>query len=209
MKSKERDGLWREIILTEKKATEVRREEIIAASLSLVEQYGLEKLNISDIAKAVDLVPSAIYRHFGGKEEIIESLIEFAGAYLQGNISQTLLSENHAVGRLEVLFDLHVKLIKEQPAIPRILFSLLSNDKNSRLKQKILLVINKYVGNITKIIADGQAKGEIPSDIDDKAAGILFLGMVQPLAILSQSSDGLSNHCPESLWKIYRRGITC
>ncbi len=208
MKSKERDGLWREIILTEKKATEVRREEIIAASLSLVEQYGLEKLNISDIAKAVDLVPSAIYRHFGGKEEIIESLIEFAGAYLQGNISQTLIAENHGVARLEVLFNLHVQLIKEQRAIPRILFSLLSSDKNSFLKQKILLVINKYVGNITKIIAEGQLKGEIPPDIDSEAAGILFLGMVQPLAVFSQSGDDLIDPCPESLWKIYRQGIT-
>jgi len=193
--------------LTEKKATGVRREEIILASLSLVEQYGLDNLNIVSIAKTIDLVPSAIYRHFGGKEEIIESLIEFAGAYLQSNISQTLLAESHGIGRLELLFKLHVKLIKEQRAIPRMLFSLLSSDKNIYLKQKMLLVINKYVENIEKIIVEGQLKGEILPEVDVRAAGLLFLGLVQPLAVLSQSDDQLINSYSEPLWEIYRRSI--
>ena len=194
--------------MAEKKATEVRREEIILASLSLVAQYGLDTLNIADIAKEINLVPSAIYRHFGGKEAIIESLIEYAGAALQGNISQTLRAESHAVNRLELLFNLHVKLIKEQGAIPRMLFSLLSSDKNVHLKQKMLLIINTYVGNIRKMITEGQFKGEISSEVDVEAAGILFLGMVQPLAVLSQFNDDLINIYPEPLWEIYLRGIT-
>lgn len=200
--------LRRNFVLAEKKATEVRREEIIVASLSLVEQYGLDNLNIADIARVVDLVPSAIYRHFGGKEAIIESLIEFAGASLQGNISQALIAESNAVDRLEVLFNLHVKLIKEQRAIPRILFSLISSDKNMYLKQKMLLVINTYIANIKKIIAEGQLKGEILAEVDVRAAGILFLGMVQPLAVLSQSDDDLINIYTAPLWELYRRGIT-
>ena len=194
--------------MTEKKATEVRREEIIVASLSLVAQYGLDNLNIVDIARAVDLVPSAIYRHFGGKEAIIENLIEYAGASLQGNISQTLIAESNAVCRLELLFNLHVKLIKEQGAIPRMLFSLLSSDKNVHLKQKMLLIINAYVANIRKIIAEGQLKGEILPEVDIEAAGMLFLGMVQSLAVLSHSNDDLINIYPKPLWEIYRRGIT-
>ena len=193
--------------MTEKKTTEVRREEIIVASLSLVEQHGLENLNIADIAKKVDLVPSAIYRHFAGKEKIIESLIDFAGAHLQSNIAQTLMAESHGVDRLKMLFTLHVKLIKEQRAIPRILFSLLSSEKNIELRQKILLVINKYVENIEKIIDEGQVAGEILPAVDPRAAGLLFLGMVQPLAVLSQSDDDLINHYYEPLWEIYQRGI--
>lgn len=194
--------------MTEKKTTEVRREEIIFASLSLVEQYGLDNLNIADIAKKVDLVPSAIYRHFARKEEIIESLIEFAGAHLQSNITQTLMAESQGVYRLKMLFELHVKLIKEQRAIPRILFSLLSSDKNIDLKQKMLLVINKYVGNIEKIIDEGKVAGEILPEVDASAAGLLFLGMVQPLAVLSQSDDDLINSYYGPLWEIYRRGIS-
>ena len=194
--------------MAEKKATEVRREEIIVAALSLVEKHGLDNLNIADIARVIDLVPSAIYRHFGGKEAIIESLIEFAGASLQDNIAQAQIAESNAVDRLEVLFNLHVKLIKEQRAIPHILFSLISSDKNMYLKQKMLLVINTYIANIKKIIAEGQLKGEILAEVDVGAAGILFLGMVQPLAVLSQSGDDLLNIYPAPLWETYRRGIT-
>lgn len=42
--------------MTEKKATETRRDEIINASLRLIEENGLDNLNIADIATEIDLV---------------------------------------------------------------------------------------------------------------------------------------------------------
>ena len=58
-----------------RKSTEIRKEEIVRAALSLVEQNGLDKLNIIDIALAVHLVPGAIYRHFKGKEDIVAAQV--------------------------------------------------------------------------------------------------------------------------------------
>ncbi|MBP1762560.1 MAG: transcriptional regulator, TetR family, partial [Firmicutes bacterium] len=63
--------------MAQKKATEIRQDEIVTAALALVEQNGLDHVNIANIAAAIHLVPSAIYRHFTGKEEIIAGLIDF------------------------------------------------------------------------------------------------------------------------------------
>ena len=190
----------------QKKTTEVRRDEIIAATLALVEQKGLDNVNIANIAAAINLVPSAIYRHFTKKEEIIESLVDFVNTALQDNVSQAMRAETHAVARLKLLLDRHVQLFKEQRAIPRILFSLLSSDKEAVLKQKMLAVIACYLDKVQFIIAQGRKNGEI-DNIDAKAGALLFLGMVQPLAIMMQFEEHAIDQYPEKLWDIYWHGI--
>ncbi len=190
-----------------RKSTEIRKEEIVRAALSLVEQNGLDKLNIIDIALAVHLVPGAIYRHFKGKEDIVAALIEFADRSLQYNISQALDSDGSAIAKLELIFRLHVKLLKEEAAIPKILYFLLSSDRNPELKGGMLSTVGSYVQQVKKILLQGQKKGEINADVDAMAAAMLFLGMVQPLAILGQLDPKVLDEYPAKLWHSYQRSI--
>lgn len=192
--------------MVEKRTTQVRREEIISATLDLVEEKGLDNVSIADIAEAINLVPSAIYRHFTGKEEIISSLIDFVHEVLQGNVIHAMQIEVNALARLKLLLNDHVQLFREQRAIPRILFTLLSRDKEAVLKQKMMDVIACYLDKIENIIDQGCKHGEIDK-IDAKAGALLFLGMVQPLAIMSQFEEQAIDYYPEKLWNIYLHGI--
>ncbi|CQR75031.1 Nucleoid occlusion factor SlmA [Sporomusa ovata DSM 2662] len=195
--------------MTQKKATELRQEEIIEAALKLVEQQGFDNLNIAGIAAAIDLVPSAIYRHFQGKEAIIGGLIEYVGKALHENILYVVSTEKVTQKRLKLLFTLHLQFIKSKRAIPQTLFSLLGSNKNMLLKRKILAVISRYVEQITDMIAEGQALSEIAPNVDPKSAAMLFIGLIQPLVILSQSDDKLIEIYQETSWQIYWRGIAC
>lgn len=56
----------------EKMKTEVRREQIAAAALQLIARRGMHGLSIAGIARQVGLVPSAIYRHFDGKDHVLD-----------------------------------------------------------------------------------------------------------------------------------------
>lgn len=194
--------------MTEKKATETRRDEIIKASLRLIEMNGLDNLSIANIATEINLVPSAIYRHFGSKEEIIISLIDFVERSLQANVLRVVKENDSAVNRLEALYALHADFLKTQPAIPRIVFSLLAANKNLTLKERIFAVITNYAAKIKDILADGQSNGDIAPSIDPAAAAMLFVGMVQPLIIFSQMEtaepvDGFK----QTMWSVYARGI--
>ena len=82
-----------------RKTTEIRREEILRAALFIVEQQGLDNLNTNAIAALIQLVPSAIYRHFKNKEEIIAALIDFIGERLQQNLQQATTQEGTALER--------------------------------------------------------------------------------------------------------------
>lgn len=190
-----------------RKNTETRKEEIIRASLKVVEQCGLDNLNINAIATIIQLVPSAIYRHFNNKEEIIAALIDFIGKQLQENLYQVTMKNTTAVEKLKTLFELHVQLIRDEPAVPRILYFLISSNRDPGLKSKMMSVVNSYVYEVQKLLLLGKKNGEINPDTDITAAAMLFLGMVQPLAILSQLNKELLDDYPQKLWQSYQRSL--
>ena len=190
-----------------RKTTEIRREEILRAALFIVEQQGLDNLNTNAIAAVSQLVPSAIYRHFKNKEEIIAALIDFIGERLQQNLQQATTQEGTALERLKSLFELHVKLLQEEPAIPRILYFLISSERNQELKKKMLAEIDAYVYETKKLLLQGKKAGEINPAVDVAAAAMMFLGMIQPLVILSQENKDVLAEYPQKLWQCYQRAI--
>lgn len=190
-----------------RKTTEIRREEILRAALFIVEQQGLDNLNTNAIAALIQLVPSAIYRHFKNKEEIIAALIDFIGERLQQNLQQATTQEGTALERLKSLFELHVKLLQEEPSIPRILYSLISSERNQELKKKMLAEIDAYVYETKKLLLQGKKAGEINPAVDVTAAAMMFLGMIQPLVILSQENKDVLDEYPQKLWQCYQRAI--
>ena len=47
------------------------RQALVEATLSLIEEKGPQGFTLSEAAKAVDVTPAAVYRHFSGREELI------------------------------------------------------------------------------------------------------------------------------------------
>ena len=190
-----------------RKSTEVRKEEIVRAALAIVEQRGLDKLNINDIAAKIELVPAAIYRHFTGREEIVAALIEYIDKRLRYNLSQVDIVTGTPIAKLKALFELQVSLLKEEAAIPRVLYFLLSSDRNLELKASMLSAVSFYVQQVKKLLIQGQQQGEVSPDIDVMAAAMMFLGMVQPLAIMSQVNKEVLDRYPHKLWQNYQRSL--
>ena len=173
--------------------------------MRIIEKNGLDNLSVAEIAAEINLAPSAIYRHFGGKEEIIDSLITFVDKSLQENLVLVVGKEISAAEKLEMLYQLHTDFLKTQPAIPRIVFSLMATNKTPVLKQRIILVIASYVTKVRDILAQGQP-GDIAPAIEPMGAAMLFIGMIQPLIIL-QTDDNLLDSYKQAIWAVYSRGI--
>ena len=69
--------------------TEVRREQIIEAAMNLIASRGLKGLNVAGIANRIGLVPSAIYRHFKSKDDVLDMILDFIQEKLLTNIRIT------------------------------------------------------------------------------------------------------------------------
>ena len=70
----------------EKLTSEIRKRQIAGAAMSLIARQGVKGLSVAAVARKVGLVPSALYRHFKGKEEILESTIELVRDLIAENV---------------------------------------------------------------------------------------------------------------------------
>jgi AcrR family transcriptional regulator len=198
------------MVKREKLNTEVRQEQIIQAAMNLIASRGLKGLSIAALANRIGLVPSAIYRHFKSKNDIVDMILDFIQERLLTNIRTTCKETSEPMERLHRILKRHVKTLGENRAIPRIIFTEDIFSRNPKRKTKVYGIVNGYLEGLNKIIRDGQEKGQIRFDIDSKTVALMFLGMIQPGAILWFLSGGKFDISKQSEknWNVFWEAIS-
>ena len=189
--------------------TEVRREQIIQAVLGLVATQGLKNLTIAGVARRVGLVPSAVYRHFKSKDALLEAVLDYLQDGLLGNIAAVRAETMDPCDRLYRLLMRHVSLIRENAAVPRIVFSEDVYGGHAERKQRVHSIMRAYLSEVADIVREGQARGQVSQDLDPDTVAVMFLGLIQPAAILWHVSDGgfdVTKHAERS-WSVFRASI--
>ncbi len=177
--------------------------------MNLIASRGVKGLSMAVLANRIGLVPSAIYRHFKSKNDIMDMILDFIRVKLLTNIRITCQETSGSMDRLQCILKRHVETLRENRAIPRIIFTEDVFSGNPKRKAKVYGIINGYLAGLNKIIRDGQEKGQIRSDMDSKTVALMFLGMIQPGTILWFLSDGkfdISKHS-EKNWNVFREAI--
>lgn len=193
----------------EKLNTGIRREQIIQAAMNLIASRGLKGLSMAALANRIGLVPSAIYRHFKSKNDILDMILNFIQERLLTNVRIACKETSEPMERLQRILRRHVETLRENRAIPRIIFTEDVFSGNPKRKTKVYRIVNGYLEGLNKIIRDGQEKGQIRSDMDSKTGALMFLGMIQPGAILWFLSDGKFDISKQSEknWNVFREAI--
>jgi TetR/AcrR family transcriptional regulator, fatty acid metabolism regulator protein len=189
--------------------TEVRQEQIIQAALDLIAVYGLRRLSMGAVARRVGLVPSALYRHFKNKEEMLEAVLGLVRKKVMENINRVSAATSSPLDRLERLLMLNAQMIREIQAIPRIVFSEGVYGEHPERKHKAYEMIKGLLARLEQIIREGQQEGQIRSDLDARTLAVSFWGLMPPVVILWHISDGrfdVTKHAEKS-WQLFREAI--
>ena len=176
--------------MTEKKGTEIRREEIVLAALTLVANQGVKSMTIERIGRMVGLVPSAIYRHFNNKAAILKAVLGLIGERMRNNAIEVNKENSNSLEAIRKLLMRQVQLIMEFSAIPQILFSEEVYRENRELKTALHNMIKGFLNALTEIVERGQKEGRIRPDMESRRIAIMFLGLFQPSALLYHLNDG-------------------
>ena len=189
--------------------TRVRQEQITQAALNLINSNGLKGLSVAGVAKRVGLVPSAIYRHFKGKDQIIDAALDLIFARLLENVANVCREVSDPFERLKLILVRHVGMILESHAIPRIIFSEEVYSGNPDRKAKLHRNVEAYLMKVSEIVRQGQRDNHIRNDVDPGTISVMFLGIIQPAAILWHISDeafDAAKHA-EKAWKIFKESL--
>ncbi len=189
--------------------TEVRQEQIAQAALGVVERHGLRGLNVARVAKAVGVVPSGLYRHYPGKDGVLDTVLDLIAERMESNVVQARANGDRALDRLHGLLTRHVELIRRNSAIPRVVFSEELLHGRPAQRRRMYEIIRGYLRRVEQVIRDGQREGNIREDVDPEAASVLFLGLIQPGVVLWAMSGGefdIAAHA-EAGWRLFVKAV--
>ncbi len=168
---------------------DARRDQIAEAALEVISRHGAGRLNVGTLARRIGIVPSAVYRHFRNKEEVLSAAIARMGERLLSNVDRAV-RENGSRARLHKLLRLHLRTIRDGYAGPRIIFAEGIDGGTVSHRMEIFHIIRRYLDRVAGIIEEGQRRGDVRRDIDPGATAVHFLGLIQPAAILWYLSAG-------------------
>jgi AcrR family transcriptional regulator len=193
----------------EKLHTEVRRDQLTDATLAVVADRGLRGLSLAAVARRVGLTPSAIYRHFPSKDALLDAVLERLRERLHGAIAAARAETDDPVEALHRLLQRHLRLVRHDRALPRIVLSDDYHLGHPERRRRLLGVFSGYLDGVADILRQGQRLGSIRSDVNARSLAILFLGLIQPAGVLWTLSDGRFDVTGQarSAWPVFEHAI--
>jgi AcrR family transcriptional regulator len=108
------------------------REALIRATRQLVEQRGAENFTLADACRVAGVTTAAPYRHFRGKQEILEEIVS-RGFEELGNRTTSILAEKGegTLGGIVAMGQAYVAFAVEETAVFRLMFGQQPSLKNA------------------------------------------------------------------------------
>lgn len=166
-----------------RKTAEIRKAEIIDATLRLADKLGPDRLTTETIADAVGLTQPGIFRHFPKKQDLWGAVAASVGSMMEERWEKVQNSDAPASDRIRALIGAQLRLIQSTPAIPTILFSRELHSKNKGLREAFFGLMSRFHRLTAGLVAQACAAGELRDDLDPDDAAYLIIGLVQGLAV--------------------------
>lgn len=157
------------------------QQGILAVAVAAFNEHGYDATSIGMLAERLGLSKSAIYHHFGSKDEILDRALDSALSGLEAVVDAPLPEDaeaTDAVARLEHVLRGAVHVLVEQlPAVTL----LLRVRGNTDVERRALTRRRAFDRRITALVAEAQAEGSLRSDIDAAVVARLAFGMINSI----------------------------
>ena len=170
--------------------TQIRREQIAEAALQVIGMHGFKGLSMERIARELDLATSALYRHYTGKEDVIDAAVGVIGLRLQTMVANVRREGLPALESLRELLRRHIQMAQEFIAIPRLLFSDQVWIGNPGRKALLHATLSAYLGEVADLARAAQREGTLRPELDPHTVSVMYLGLFQPAVMMLFLSDG-------------------
>jgi AcrR family transcriptional regulator len=187
-----------------RKTRDERRLEIADVTLRIVGEYGVQGATMSRIAEAVGISAPALYKHFGGRTEILEAAMDL----LQTRVTSWLDSSASpdAIERLRQLGTRHIDTIAaDYEGVVAPLFEFVAASPRSDLKQQMGRRQRETLQRFIDILQEGQRQGSVRGDIDTLVVAWSLMGVtwMENVAMLEGVdefiTDGISGRMLEGI----------
>lgn len=141
-----------------------RREQILQALASMLEQPGGERITTAALATRLQVSEAALYRHFASKAQMFEGLIAFIEESVFSLINQIVEREqtlsgsgDQDVGRRQVasIVAMLIQFAEKNPGMARVMVGDALVYENERLQQRMNQFFDKVEATLKQCLRDG------------------------------------------------------
>jgi len=151
---------------------------ILRVAVAAFNQYGYDATSMGVLADRLGLSKSAIYHHFGSKDEILERALDTALGALEGVLDEPESTRGRAADRLDHVLRGAVHVLVEQ--LPYVTL-LLRVRGNTEVERRALTRRRAFDKRVTALVSEAQAEGSLRSDIDVRVVERLLFGMINSI----------------------------
>jgi TetR/AcrR family transcriptional regulator len=114
-----------------------RKQQILETLAKMLESPKREKITTAALAARLDVSEAALYRHFAGKAQMFEGLIEFIEQSLFGLINKITSEEQEGLKQVRRMMTVMLLFAEKNPGMTRVLIGDALVNEDERLQVRI------------------------------------------------------------------------
>jgi len=155
-----------------------RKDQILQVLAQMLENPAGEKVTTAALAARIKVSEAALYRHFRGKAEMFEGLIEFIEQTLFALINRITSEEKSGVRQLEGIISVLLAFAQKNRGMTRVLTGDALVNEDDRLQARINQLHDRLEAALKQALRFGVGQNEIAGDVDVSAQANLLMCFV-------------------------------
>ncbi|WP_127476859.1 TetR/AcrR family transcriptional regulator [Sulfurivermis fontis] len=191
------------------KSHDIRRQEIVEATLELAAEQGIKNLTTQAIATRVGIAQPTIFRHFKSRDAIFGAVVGWAADHLLQVLEQLEHEHTPPDDRLRRLLQQQLAFIGKWRGIPRVVFSDRLQVESPALKAAVREIYHRLLVRIADLLEEGRVCGCFRADLDVEQ-GARYIGALLQGTVMRWSIQDFSYPLEteaDSLWSFLRPAL--
>ena len=155
-----------------------RKAQILQTLAQMLENPAAEKVTTASLAARLEVSEAALYRHFSGKAQMFEGLIEFIEQTLFALINKITSEEKSGVRQIEAIVGVLLGFSQKNRGMTRVLIGDALVHEDDRLQARINQLHDRLEAAVKQAVRFGVTQHELASEIDATAFANLVLAFV-------------------------------
>jgi len=155
-----------------------RKDQILQVLAQMLENPAGEKVTTAALAARIKVSEAALYRHFRGKAEMFDGLIEFIEQTLFALINRITNEEKSGVRQLESMIAVLLAFAQKNRGMTRVLTGDALVNEDERLQARINQLNDRLEAALKQALRFGVSQKEFADDVDITAQANILMSFV-------------------------------
>ena len=155
-----------------------RKTQILQTLAQMLENPASEKVTTASLAARLEVSEAALYRHFSGKAQMFEGLIEFIEETLFALVNKITSEEKSGTRQIEAIVGVLLGFSQKNKGMTRVLIGDALVHEDEKLQARINQLHDRLEAALKQAVRFGVTQKELHAETDASACANLILSFV-------------------------------